>query len=148
MTDVLSRFDAQNVLKVTTATGELRSCKIKGSRGQQQGFLIVALEGVTTREAAEALAGKELLAPGDVSPVLPDGRYYWHEIIGMEVCTDDGRCLGVVEEIIETGSNDVYVVQGGGKEVLIPAIASVVGSIDVAGKRMMIHPVPGLLDEM
>lgn len=77
---------------------------------------------------------------------LAEDEYYFHEIIGCLVVTDQGEEIGVVKEILTPGANDVWVVKGkGGKEQLIPYIEDVVKEIDVQAKRIVITPLEGLL---
>ena len=77
---------------------------------------------------------------------LPDGEYYWHEIIGLEVVTEDDRSLGKVVSVFPTGSNDVYVCRGNGREILLPAIGDVVRRIDRDRKVMEVRLLKGLAD--
>jgi 16S rRNA processing protein RimM len=107
------------------------------------GTWLMELEGVTDRTQAEALRGAALMVPESESPPLPEGIYYTHQIMGLQVVTTDGRELGPVTDIIETGANDVYVTAKG----LIPAIAQVVKQVDLAAGTMLIEPMPGLLEE-
>jgi 16S rRNA processing protein RimM len=107
-------------------------------------FVLALLEGVRTRAEAEQLRGKAVLVdPADL-PSLDADEYYWREILGMRVVTEDGGNVGEITGILPTGSNDVYVVREGEREVLIPAIKEVVVSIDTKARRMVIRP---LLDE-
>ena len=77
---------------------------------------------------------------------LEDGEFYFHEIIGCTVKTEDGVEVGTVKEILTPGANDVWVVKKGGKEVLIPYIDDVVQSIDIDEKEIVITVMEGLLD--
>ncbi len=77
---------------------------------------------------------------------LPEGSYYQFEIIGLNVYLENGARLGRIESIMETGSNDIYVVKEEGKEFLIPALASVVIEINLPERRMTIRPMQGLLE--
>ncbi len=107
-------------------------------------FILALLEGVRTRAEAEQLRGKMVLVdPADLPPLDAD-EYYWQDILGMRVVTEDGGNVGTITEIFPTGSNDVYVVREGEREVLIPAIKEVVVSIDTKARQMVIRP---LLDE-
>ena len=73
-------------------------------------------------------------------------KYYFHEIIGCLVVTDQGEEIGIVKEILTPGANDVWVISGkGGKEQLIPYIEEVVKEIDVSAKTIIITPLEGLL---
>ncbi|MCH8849929.1 MAG: 16S rRNA processing protein RimM, partial [Chloroflexi bacterium] len=80
---------------------------------------------------------------GDLAP-LSDGQYYRFQIVGLAVFDVEGQKLGHVERVLDTGANDVYLVQDEESELLIPAIDSVVKEIDVAGGRMVVEPLAGL----
>lgn len=108
----------------------------------QRGSLLLWLWGVESREAAEALRGRLLEVP--FTPPPPE-RFYHFQVIGLEVWTETGEFLGTVHRILETGSNDIYVVRGPRGEVLIPAIDTVVREIDPNRGRMVVHLLPGLL---
>ncbi|MEC4686317.1 MAG: ribosome maturation factor RimM [Nitrospirota bacterium] len=108
--------------------------------------VIMKLRGINSPEDAAALRGGQLMVPEEESPPLPDGVYYYYQIIGLRVFTVDGEYIGRVTDIIETGSNDVYVVREGEKEYLIPAIKDVVRDIDIRNKRIVISPEAGLLE--
>jgi 16S rRNA processing protein RimM len=75
-----------------------------------------------------------------------EDEFFYYELLGLNVYLITGQYLGVVKEIFPTGSNDVYVVEGQGKEFLIPAIHQVIKEINIAQKRMIISPLKGLLD--
>ena len=107
--------------------------------------LLIKLRGVDTRSDAEGLRGAFLETPPGEAAILPEGAYYQHQIIGLAVRTADGRNLGALSDIIETGSNDVYVVRGPDGESLIPAIPDVVLDVDIQAGIITVEPVPGLL---
>ena len=86
-----------------------------------------------------------LYAPGDEIP-LEDGEFFHDQIIGLSVVTIGGMALGKVEDILQTGSNDVYIVKQGAREYLIPAIADVIKRIDLQEKKIVIEVMEGLLD--
>ncbi len=111
-----------------------------------RGLLLVGIDGIGDRTAAESAAGARLLTPPADLPALADDEYYWHEIEGYAVETTAGVQLGTVAETLATGLNDVWVVRDGAREYLIPAIADVVREIDRGGRRIVIEPLPGLLD--
>ncbi|MBI4506566.1 MAG: 16S rRNA processing protein RimM [Chloroflexi bacterium] len=106
---------------------------------------VLKLREVDSPERAAGLRGQVLYIGDDDLAPLPEGTYYWHQIIGLEVRTTDGRSIGRVVEILRTGSNDVYVVREGEREVLVPAIESVVRSIDVRAGLLVIEALPGML---
>ena len=107
--------------------------------------VLMSFTGIDDRDQAEALIGSELYIPKEMLPVLDDDTHYWLDLIGMDVYTIEREYLGRIESIIETGSNDVYVVNEGQKEVLIPALESVVVDIDTDRKRMEVNLPKGLM---
>jgi len=107
--------------------------------------LRVAFEGLDDPVSAQALRGAILMvAVEDLPPVRP-GEFYYFEAIGCEVTTQDGRRVGIVEEVFATGANDVWVVRDGASEVLVPVIENVVKAMDLGARRITIEAVPGLL---
>ena len=101
------------------------------------GFLLF-LNGVTTRTDAENLVGGEITIARDQLPdIEEDGAYYWHDLIGLTVKTDTGEVLGRIDHIIETGSNDVFSVRDGKREILVPGIESVIVSVDLEQGQMI-----------
>ena len=102
--------------------GETREVRLLASR--RQGKTVVAqLEGVETREQAEALRGAEILVRRSQLPPLREGEYYWNDLIGLDVRDVEGRTLGGVVRLMETGANDVLILAGPeGREILIPWI--------------------------
>ncbi len=112
-----------------------------------KGQLIFELEGLTDRDSALALVGGELCIRKVELPELSEDEYYYSDLVGARVLTDDGRDLGRVKEIIPTGSNDVLVASGRYGEVLIPAIEGVVLEVDIEGKLVTVHLLEGLLPQ-
>jgi 16S rRNA processing protein RimM len=106
--------------------------------------VVLKLRGVDDATAAQALRSAYLSIPIDQAVKLPPDSYYWHQIVGMEVWSDDGRSLGKISEVLRTGSNDVYVVGTGPRALLIPAIENVVLNVDVDRRRMLVHLLPGI----
>ncbi len=107
---------------------------------------LLSLKGYGNINDVLPFVGGELLVRRDQFPETDDGEYYWADLIGLRVFTEGGDDLGTLQEIIETGSNDVYVVQGGEKEYLIPALEDVIKKIDLDTGTMTIIPLDGLLD--
>lgn len=109
-----------------------------------KGFALVKFRGIDTLEDAQGLRGIYLEVPlEEVESLAPDS-YYHFQVLDMEVWTSGGEYLGLVEDILDTGSNDVYVVRGGEKEVLIPALEGVVVDVDTAAGRMTVDLPEGL----
>ena len=109
--------------------------------------LIIKFSNIDSIDAARELVGQTLYILRDHFPDLPDNEYYWFQIKGLRVFDEDGNYYGNIEEIIQTGSNDVYVVRDDEKELLIPMIDSVVKKIDLKSRELIFHPVEGLLED-
>jgi 16S rRNA processing protein RimM len=108
--------------------------------------VLVSIKGYTDINQVIPFVGSEVLIRREQLPPVDEGEYYWHDLIGLKVVTVDGRHLGTLESIIETGSNDVYVVTSGKDEILIPALEDVVVAVDLVAKVMTVTPVEGLFD--
>jgi 16S rRNA processing protein RimM len=120
--------------------------KILQLRPHRNRFLLT-LAGCASREQAERFRGMELRLPFDEVAPLPEGEYYFWQILGLSVIATDGRELGEVVDILETGANDVYIVRDqDGQEKLIPAIAQVIKQVDLVEGIIQIELLPGLLD--
>lgn len=122
----------------------VRRARLEG--GTHGGMVLLSLDGIDTRDAADALRGALIQVPAEEAVPLKPGEYYAHEVIGLRVATDAGEELGRVTEVLTTGANDVYVVHGPRGEVLLPAIHSVVQRINVPAGTMTVHIIDGLLD--
>jgi 16S rRNA processing protein RimM len=112
---------------------------------QVRAGVLLKLEGVDTRNAAEQLRGMVLYVKDTDAVSLPADTYFWHQIVGLRVRTVDGQELGVIADILPTGSNDVYIVRGEGREILLPAIHDVVQNIDLDNELMTVELLEGLL---
>lgn len=108
---------------------------------------LLTLKGYASITEALSLVGGELVARRDQFPEPDEDEYYWADLVGLRVVTDAGIELGTLKEIIETGSNDVYVVQEKGKEFLIPALSDVVRDVDLEAGTMTIASFDGLFDQ-
>ncbi len=95
-------------------------------------------------DQAQALSGKDLFIHKDRLPKLPEGEYYHFQLIGLSVETKEGKPLGTLSAILETGGNDVYVVESEGKELLIPAIEDVIGEVDLQNRKLVVDLPEGL----
>jgi 16S rRNA processing protein RimM len=106
---------------------------------------LLQLAGVVTREGAEALRSMLLLIPLEDALPLEEDEYYFYQLEGLEVYTDEGELLGVLQEVLETGANEVFVVAGARGELLLPNTLEVVQEIDLEAGRITVHILPGLL---
>jgi 16S rRNA processing protein RimM len=140
----LSLFRPGRWLLVRQSNGLEKNLAIRWVK-PHTGTALIAFEGIDGRIQAEALIGAELFIPKEELPDLEEDTHYWFDLIGMAVYTTEKEYLGRLESIIETGSNDVYVVKDKKREVLIPALESVVVDIDIKQKRMQVELPEGLI---
>jgi 16S rRNA processing protein RimM len=145
LTDHPERFTELRRVYLTSSRGESKECAVRSVR-YMDGTPVVLLEGYNTPEQARLLNGWLLQVPQEETVPLPEGQYYWFELIGMEVVSEAGEKLGTIVDIFETGSNDVYVMKAGSKEVYLPATKEIIRQVDRAAKRMVIHVMEGLLE--
>lgn len=124
-----------------------RTLTVESSK-PHRGGLLVRFREVRDREQAEGLQRALLVVPESSSPSLPEGSWWDHQIEGCAVETDRGRPLGTVREVIHTAANDVWsVVDGGGRETLVPVLIDVLVSVDVGAKRIVVREIAGLTVE-
>ncbi len=141
--DDADRFHLYRKVFIRGVTGGPRSYEVLEATPQPP-RLILRLKGVETPEEAGLLVGKEILIEKASLEDLPEGEYYWFEILGMEVVTEGGSRLGRVKEILPTGANDVYVVQGKRREISLPAVEEVIRRIDRDGRMITVAWMEGL----
>ncbi len=113
-----------------------------GPKGNHE--LILWFTGFRDRGQAQRLTGLWLCVPQSEVPSAQEGEYFHYQLIGLKVRTVEGEDLGELAEILETGSNDVYVVTGLDGEVLVPALSRVVLEIDIAAGLMVVDLPEGL----
>jgi len=110
-------------------------------------LLILRLKGIKKIEETYSLIGKEVLVEKEALPNLKEGEYFWFEILGLSVETQDGKSIGKVKEVFSTGANDVFVVQGKRREIDLPATEGVVKSIDREKRVMKVRWMEGLWEK-
>lgn len=140
----LTYFDRLCEVAVRLADGPFQNYRVMHIRrvGER---LLLQLDGCMSREMARSLAGGELYVQRDTLPPPLEGEFYWFDLEGLTVYTDDGACLGRVEEFFPTGSNDVLVVRQGIQETLLPFIKDVILAVDAAQGIIHVRAIPGLL---
>jgi 16S rRNA processing protein RimM len=109
--------------------------------------LILRLKGIEKIEEAGPLIGKEIFIEKEALLELEEGEYYWADILGMKVETQEGKGIGRVKEIFPTGAHDVYVVEGKRGEILLPATEEVIQNIDLEKRVMRVKRIPGLWED-
>ena len=109
-------------------------------------MVLIKFKGIDKVEQAEMLRNSYLTVSRDSVEKLEEGRYYIVDLLGLEVYTDEQVLLGTLEDIFNTGSNDIYVVKDKqGKQILLPAIQDVIKQIDIENKKIIVHLLPGLV---
>ena len=109
-------------------------------------MVLIKFKGIDKVEQAEMLRNSYLTVSRDSVEKLEEGRYYIVDLLGLEVYTDEQILLGTLEDIFNTGSNDIYVVKDKqGKQILLPAIQDVIKQIDIENKKIIVHLLPGLV---
>lgn len=144
LTDNMDRY---NLLKdVVLTDGKItKTFQVNKVRIDPKGMVYLNLEGIVTKEDAEKLRGFEIRIDRSEVPVLQD-RWYYFELEGMKVYENE-VLLGTLTRVLETGANDIYLVQGDKGEICVPALKSVVKKVDVPSKRMDVILPLGLLDD-
>lgn len=143
-TDFPERFDPGSVLLLGD---ELEEVTVLSARPHKSNMLLL-LSALSNRGDAERLRTQWLYVPEDEAAALDENAYWVHDILGMEVVTDEGETLGTVYDVLFTGANEVYVVRtpDSPREVLLPATDEVVLAVDVPARRMTVHLLPGIFE--
>lgn len=145
LSDIPNRFADLDVLYLGP---DYKQYTIKGVRPYKGDMVLLKLAGIDDANLAETLRNRDIFIPLSKLAKLPRDSYYQHDILGLQVITVQGRELGTIIDIIETGSNDVYVVRDeNGQQYYIPAIKDVIKQVDLIRHMMYIDPMRGLLDE-
>ncbi len=142
ITDFPERFASTSAVYLGP---EHRRHEVEGYR-MLEDAVVLKLKGVDDMDQAERLRGTLVEVPEEAAVKLPEEHYFWHQILGLQVVTIEGESIGKVDDILQTGSNDVYVVHGPRGELLIPAIKQVVKRVDLTRGTMTVELMPGLED--
>jgi 16S rRNA processing protein RimM len=140
-------LEADSVFLTPKGDGRARSYEVERAGPGRPGEVRVFLRGVDSREAAEALRGATVEVPEAALEALPEGEFYWFELVGCSVETEAGDAVGTVRELWETGPQDLLVVKGlDGRDRLIPTTRELVPEIDLEARRVVVVDLPGLLE--
>lgn len=123
--------------------GQCRSFKV-GALALNGSWYRIKLSGIDNPETAAYLDGWEIVVGADDRPNLPKGDYYIDDIIGCKVSASDGTDLGWVEEVIQQGHHDIWVVKGGFGEVMVPAVKEFILQVDLSSHKIVVQRVEGL----
>lgn len=132
LTDNIKRFDNLDEVYIKAGQNYI-PLKIRG-RWYRKDFVYLSFEGYEDRNQAERLRNEYLWIPREKAIPLPEDTFFIADLIGCAVRTNEGECLGHIEQVIQTGSNDVYVVNGSKGEILIPALKKVVLQVDIMNR--------------
>jgi 16S rRNA processing protein RimM len=135
--ETFSTLSAEEKITANLPDGTSLTLTVAEISPHQKTFLLISRE-IGTVEEAHRLVGAELCVPESRLPPTAPDEFYWYQLIGLEVVNTEGQQLGTLEEIIETGSNDVYVVRRGREEILVPAIEEVVRDVDLQRRLMTV----------
>ena len=136
-------FRLEDTVVLTDPSGGKQRVTFDTVKPHKRG-LLVSLASIKNRDQARALVGSSLKVPRSSLPPVEEGTYYWADLIGLAVYTADREYLGVLERVMPTGSNDVYVIRDNGSEVLVPALATVVSAVDLERRMMTVKLPEGL----
>ncbi len=111
------------------------------------GEVRLKLKGLESRDAAQMLRGAFVQGDTEGLEALPEGEFYWYQLLGCRVVLTSGRELGEVCDLVETGAHDVLVVRGeDGREFLVPTARALLPGIDLAEGRLVAEDLPGLYE--
>jgi len=124
--------------------GDIREYKVLAVNAHKR-FVLMKLEGIDSVETAEKYRSADILVEKQAIP-LQEEEFLWEELLGLDVFLATGEQVGRLSQIIPTKGNDIYVIQGEKKEILIPAVHEVIQEIDIEEGKITISPMEGLLD--
>lgn len=160
---IVNTFGIKGFVKVTpfvndiTRYDELESVFVKSKKNlteyeveevkYQKNVVLLKLKGIDTIEQAEKLRNSYLEVDRNHAIELEEGEYFIADILGSKVVTDEGEELGIVDDIYNTGSNDIYVVKNElGKQILLPSIPEVILDVNIQEAMVTVHIIEGLLN--
>lgn len=143
-TDNIERFDELEKVYIENKKGK-KEYEIEEVK-YHKNMVLIKFKGIENPEDANLLRESYLLVDRANEKPLEEGTYYIVDMIGLDVYTDENQLLGKLEDIFNTGSNDIYVVKNElGKQILLPAIDDVLKEIDMDNKKVIVHLIPGLI---
>jgi 16S rRNA processing protein RimM len=140
-------FKSGETIQLVDKKGNPSIFKINWARSHGK-VVLISFKGIEDRARAQELTNAELRLKRSLLPKLETGTYYWFDLIGMQVINDNNEFLGQIDSVIQTGSNDVYVVKNIEEEkeyeILVPAVESVITSVDIEKKILRVALPEGL----
>ena len=143
-TDDISQFEEMDTILVDKK-GDLQEIQIEEVKYSKNQVLL-KLKGIETIEEAEKYRNCYLKLPREKAKKLPKDTYFIADLIGLEVYTEEGKLLGKVDDIYNSGANDIYVIKDElGKQILLPATKEVIKQIDLDQEKIIVHLLKGLI---
>ena len=143
LTDDMSRFKRLKEIYVEE-NNQLVKYEVEGTKFLSN-RVVMKLKGIDTEEAAVKLKSFYMKVDRKSSVKLPKDSYFICDLIDLEVYDEKGLILGTISDVIQTGSNDVYVIKTAGKDMLIPALKEVVKEIDIKNRKIRVELPEGLI---
>ena len=144
LTDDIKRFDDLETVYVKNKK-ESQLYNIESIK-YHKNFVLIKFKGINTVEQAEILRNSYLEVDREQAIPLNEGEYFIADLIGLEVYSDEGKLIGKVDDIYNTGANDIYVVKDDlGKQTLLPGIKDVIKNVDLKKGQIIVHLIPGLI---
>ena len=145
-----TRFETLDVVYVGPNEGRVARHRITAVRYQEtkRGItVILQLDGIADRGDAEVVAKQHLYATEDALPPLADDELFVHDLIGLDVVTEEGETVGTLSNVLPMPAHDIYVVhRSGHAEQMIPAVEDFIVEVDLDAGRLVVRPIEGLLD--
>ncbi len=140
------RLSVYREVLIQDGQGRLRGYEVVEATPQPPRILL-SLRGIERIEDVLPLLGRTIFIRKRSLPELEPGEYYWFEILGMVVATEEGRTIGKVKEIVPTPAHDVYVVEGKRREISLPAVEAVIRCIDRSKRIILVRRTEGLWEK-
>jgi 16S rRNA processing protein RimM len=138
-------FRNSGVVYLASGSGALSEYRVSSIKPQKN-FFLLKLEGVNTLEESEPYRGADIYINKEHLSRKEAGEYFWFELIGIKAYTTSGELIGTLKHVFSTRSNDIYVIEGGRKEILVPATHGAVREIDLENQRMIISGMEACID--
>lgn len=144
-TDDIKRFDKLKKIYIENKNSK-KEYEIENVKYHKE-MVMIKLKGIDKIEEAELLRNSYIKIERQNEEPLEENTYYIVDLLGLSVYTEENILLGILDDIFNTGSNDIYVVKDEkGKQILLPAIQEVIKQIDIENKKIIVHLIKGLLE--
>lgn len=143
-TDNIRRFDKLKKVYIGSVK-EKEEIEIEEVK-YHKNMVLIKFKDINNPDEANLLRNKYLFIDRKDEDPLEEGTYYIVDMLGLDVYTDENELLGTLDDIYNTGSNDIYVVKNElGKQILLPAIKDVIKEVNLEEKKIIVHLIPGLI---